>query len=737
MAANEKIVAHTEVTTPAPAGPDQASPQSPSASPGSASAPEVKSGAWNIINNVIVVGILLAALYYGLLRGKSFEESLDTITYVIKVILGLGFLIFIHELGHFVAAKLCNVRVEAFSIGFGPAIPGCHFKSGETEYKLALFPIGGYVKMPGEYPSEAQDDDIKNDPRTFMNQTVGERMFIISAGVIMNMVFGFLVFIYVYTQGKTERAPFFGGIEPGSPAFAAGLRAGAGLQEVQDYHNPSYDDLFFTSALSTPGKTEVHLKWQLPDGTEQQATVIPRRSKLDLKPSMGIGFPHGLRLYRLEKADKVPATPGTPASKAAFRGGDMFTGIRPKGVLWDEQFRPLKSGWDYQWSEQEFRSQTVEIQFERNKQQMSLDVEPAFMHTFGLRLEMGPIVALVTQNAPKSTALFKEGDLLVALNGRGDLDPIRLPDTLTEMAERGEKIELTVLRGGQRVPIHVDLNDFKGRGTWVEFSARSMSPMAIPALGIAYRVLPTIAGVDKDSPAAKAGLKPGQKLSAIKVPSSDPDDENKTVQEATLKIDDDEYQWPYLFWFLQLTQFRTWHLTVTDAAGAEQTVTMTAVEDRTWPVPHRGFKLEMGQRIRVAESIREAIELGWKDTYQFVGRIYKNLYSLVRGDMSPRLLSGPLKMAEITYNVAGLSFTEFIHFLAIISINLAVVNFLPIPVLDGGHMVLLIIEKIRGKPVSERILVIVTITGLVIVLCLMAFTVVIDITNFEWFKKLF
>src|SRR5262249_23633991 len=153
------------------------------ASPGSASAPEVKSGAWNIINNVIVVGILLAALYYGLLRGKSFEESLDTISYVIKVVLGLGFLIFIHELGHFVAAKLCNVRVEAFSIGFGPAIPGCHFKHGETEYKLALFPIGGYVKMPGEYPSEAQDDDIKNDPRTFMNQSVGERMFIISAGV--------------------------------------------------------------------------------------------------------------------------------------------------------------------------------------------------------------------------------------------------------------------------------------------------------------------------------------------------------------------------------------------------------------------------------------------------------------------------------------------------------------------------------------------------------------------------
>ena len=92
---------------------------------------------------------------------------------VAKVVLGLGFVIFIHELGHFLAAKWCDVHVQTFSIGFGPALPGCSFQRGETTYKIAVLPLGGYVNMVGEGAEADEDEDY---PRSFKNKTVGQRM---------------------------------------------------------------------------------------------------------------------------------------------------------------------------------------------------------------------------------------------------------------------------------------------------------------------------------------------------------------------------------------------------------------------------------------------------------------------------------------------------------------------------------------------------------------------------------
>src|SRR5438477_5454154 len=96
-----------------------------------------------------------------------------------KAALGLGFVIFFHELGHFAVAKWCDVHVETFSIGFGPPLPGCAWRWGETMYMIALIPLGGYVKMVGE---GAESDEADTDPRSFKNKSVGQRMAIISAG---------------------------------------------------------------------------------------------------------------------------------------------------------------------------------------------------------------------------------------------------------------------------------------------------------------------------------------------------------------------------------------------------------------------------------------------------------------------------------------------------------------------------------------------------------------------------
>src|SRR5262249_54021907 len=142
--------------------------------------------AW-VARNGPTLLLVLAALI-----GIYYKFGLEGMWTIAKVAIGLGAVIFIHELGHFLVAKWCDVHVQTFSIGFGPALPGCSFKWGETTYKIALFPLGGYVKMVGEGGENDEEDD---DPRSYNNKTVGQRMAIISAGVVMTILFRLIVFI--------------------------------------------------------------------------------------------------------------------------------------------------------------------------------------------------------------------------------------------------------------------------------------------------------------------------------------------------------------------------------------------------------------------------------------------------------------------------------------------------------------------------------------------------------------
>jgi len=149
------------------------------------------------LNQAVLIALLAVAVFV-LFR----KFGLDGMISIALVAVGLGFVIFIHELGHFAVAKWCDVYVETFSIGFGPAIPGCSFKKGETLYKIAWFPLGGYVKMLGEGTESEEEDD---NPRSFKNKSVWQRMAIISAGVIMNVLLGFVCFIFVYETHGVER----------------------------------------------------------------------------------------------------------------------------------------------------------------------------------------------------------------------------------------------------------------------------------------------------------------------------------------------------------------------------------------------------------------------------------------------------------------------------------------------------------------------------------------------------
>ncbi len=141
-------------------------------------------------------------------------------TYIIAAVVVLGLLIFVHELGHFIFAKLFGVGVEKFSLGFGPKIIGKTY--GETEYLLSAFPLGGYVKMIGESPdAELAEND---QSRSFMGKPPLQRIVIVAAGPIFNLLFAALLFIIIYMIGIPAATTRIGEVMTGKPAAVAGVQ---------------------------------------------------------------------------------------------------------------------------------------------------------------------------------------------------------------------------------------------------------------------------------------------------------------------------------------------------------------------------------------------------------------------------------------------------------------------------------------------------------------------------------
>ena len=165
-----------------------------------------------------------------------------------------------------------------------------------------------------------------------------------------------------------------------------------------------------------------------------------------------------------------------------------------------------------------------------------------------------------------------------------------------------------------------------------------------------------------------------------------------------------------------------------------ETIELELMPDKSWPwyepESYRGVRIPPlpERRICRAENSLDAIRMGLHRTKVVIVQIYLSLRSLVSGRVdAPDNTIGPLRIAAIAFSIAGEDLPDFMVFLGFISINLAVINFLPIPVLDGGHMVFLIYEKVRGKPASEHVRVIATYAGLALILSLMLFATVLDV----------
>jgi len=135
---------------------------------------------------------------------------------ILEVLIGLGLVVFVHELGHFLVAKAVGIKVERFALGFGPRVVG--FQRGETEYSIRALPLGGYVKMLGQDDFRPRKVIAEEDPRSYNAKPVWARLAVVSAGVTMNVVFALVLFVAIAMIGRDVSAPVAGGVKKHFPA---------------------------------------------------------------------------------------------------------------------------------------------------------------------------------------------------------------------------------------------------------------------------------------------------------------------------------------------------------------------------------------------------------------------------------------------------------------------------------------------------------------------------------------
>ena len=269
------------------------------------------------------------------------------------------------------------------------------------------------------------------------------------------------------------------------------------------------------------------------------------------------------------------------------------------------------------------------------------------------------------------------------------------------------------------------------------------SPVAISELGAAYYVLNTVARVEPGSPAAEAGLQAGDRITKAKIipPSAEQlaelrkkyHDDDLGQDEITLPFAEDERNWPCLPddpAKRSAGHDRRIHLAARRQGDDRQGCACAGQGLVRSPA---GWILEPMMFVQKAGNFSDALRLGGQETADATLLVYRTLHSVVgTKQISVRNFSGPWGIIKMALMQARLGFGNLLIFLTLLSANLAVINFLPIPVLDGGHMVLLLYEGIRGKPADERVQEILTWIGLIFILSLMIFVFGLD---FGWISR--
>jgi len=653
---------------------------------------------------------------------------------ILQVALGLGFVIFVHELGHFLVAKACGVKCEKFFLGFDVGgLKLASVKWGETEYGIGALPLGGYVKMLGQDDNPAaaareagraravlESGDLPKepaagphpawDPRSYPAQSVPERMAIISAGVVMNVIFAILMASLAFGLGVRELTCEVSGVRPGGAAWRAGLRTGDEITAIGRLRDPIFSDL---QKGVTLGDVASGVEFTIRRPADGSTRTVLLRPDTDLGvPTVGVTSPFSVTL----PADLAAGLPGaagraTPPlapgdTVRAVDGAAVHTYAELIAALATRVERPV--------------TLTVDRPARDGRAAATVDVvvPPQPLRTTGM--VMTPLeVKAVQDDSPASVAGVRPGDRIVAVDGETVGDPFTLDERLRRRA--GDTVRLALDREG--APVEIDVSP--RAVSWLEEARWPTSPIAVSALGVAIGIDALVAAVVPAGPADRAGITPGDRVARVRfrVPGDAAD-----RSDAGLELSAAAPSWPYAVAALQQVEDGTLlDLVVAGPNGERRDVTITPAVDPDRFVVDRGLVFEPVYRTLKAASLPAAIGLGFGRAIDDLSLVYRFLHKLTVNQISPRLLGGPIEIAKQAGKSAEEGFSRFLLFLTMLSANLAVVNFLPIPVLDGGHMVFLAYEWLRGKPPSEGVVATLSYVGLALILTLMTFVFGLDL----------
>jgi len=283
----------------------------------------------------------------------------DYIRAAAAMVFVIGVMVLVHEWGHFVVARLFNVRVEIFSVGFGPRLTG--WRRGPTDYRISALPIGGYVKMAGDTPEESRT----GAPDEFLSKPRWQRTLIILAGPTMNIVSAAVLYFGIfYGYGIPQAAflnqpPVLAGVLKDSPAAKAGLEAGDRLVEVNHTATATWQDV--AKALDTiPPKEKVDVVYERGGQRFTTASQANPSNRDSLRPAALLGFPN-------DPIELDTVVPGKPADRAGLKVDDRIVAVDGSPILSLDQFLDAVKG---------SGGKMLQITVLRNGQSLTIPVTP-------------------------------------------------------------------------------------------------------------------------------------------------------------------------------------------------------------------------------------------------------------------------------------------------------------------------------------------------------------------------
>ena len=599
--------------------------------------------------------------------------------YIFGFVLLLGILVFIHEFGHFITAKACGIRVETFSIGMGNKI--LKFTRGETEYALSLIPLGGYVKMTGQDPRETVPPELAH--RAFHSKPLYQRAAVVLAGPFFNAALAILILTMLYAKGVNSPAAVLARILPGSPAAQAGFLAGDVVTQVEK-----------------------------PDGE-----VIPVLDSNDLERAVGrnAGTPLSFTVQRSVPGQKMSGPPG-----AAFQTASIaYTPV--KGMDRDSTIGVMEERGIIEGMERSAPGPVIAVLPDSwaAKQQ----IPGSFWVTeLSLELPNGTQNKVEIRNFYNLSAAWSE---LVALGG--DSAKLTIKGHPVDTVPYSEDPKKAPPKQSEQEPEEKSL-----RVAWIDKAAKPSEQLA--AAGIASAEL-VVVDVKEKSPAQALGLKAGDrivKLNDMDVPSFTWFREN--LQKVAVAHGADSV--------VKLSWLRDGKLVESQVRPevVSSSDPMTEVKKNQFQIGAAFLALPASPTVIVvkAKGLGDAFRLGFVRTERLTESMLSSFYHLAKGDISHKTLGGPLLIAKISGESLQQGFEPFMRMMAFISLNLFILNLLPFPVLDGGHLLLYCVEAIRRKPLNAKVIEVWTTTGFFLLMGLVAVVMFNDLSRmglFRFFKS--